>query len=152
MKRFHVSVGVDDLDRSIRFYTNLFGAEPAVHETDYAKWMLDEPRINFAISSRGDARGVDHLGIQVEEPDELEAITARLQAAEEELLTQEGTVCCYARSDKTWAQDPEGVRWETFRSFGRETVYGVGPFEEDQPAEPAPQAAPPAPETAPRCC
>lgn len=150
MKRFHVNVGVEDMDRSIRFYTTLFGAEPTVREPDYAKWMLDDPHVNFAISNRTASRGVDHVGIQVDAPEELEDITARLKQAGDEVLEQEAAICCYARSDKTWVRDPEGVSWETFRSLGRETVYGAGP-DVSEAAEPAP-ADGLEQEVAARCC
>ncbi len=150
MKRFHLNMGVADLDRSIRFYTTFFGAEPTVREADYAKWMLDDPRINFAISNRNGSRGIDHVGIQVDAPEELEAITARLEQAGDDVLQQEATVCCYARSDKTWVRDPEGVSWETFRSLGRETVYGAGP-DSAESAEVAVSDTDEQPVTA-RCC
>ncbi|MDE1894893.1 MAG: VOC family protein [Pseudomonadota bacterium] len=123
MKRFHVHLNVDQLDRSIRFYTSLFGAAPTVLKPDYAKWMLDDPHINFAISQRGHAAGLDHLGMQVEDEAELEAIGARLQAADALALEEKATVCCYAHSDKYWAEDPQGVRWESFRTLGEATTY-----------------------------
>lgn len=128
MKRFHVHVAVDDLDRSTRFYSNLFGAEPAVLKDDYAKWMLDDPRVNFAISTRSGALGVDHLGIQVDSGGELGELAGRLKAAGEVTRDQEATTCCYARSDKAWVNDPSGLRWETFHTFGEATHYG-----EDEP-------------------
>lgn len=123
MKRFHVHVNVNDLDASIRFYSQLFGAEPAVVKDDYAKWMLDDPRLNFAISRRERAAGVDHLGLQAEDSAELAAIGARLAAADAIALTETATTCCYARSDKYWAEDPQGLRWETFHTFGAATTY-----------------------------
>ena len=125
MKRFHVHVNVDRLDTSIRFYTTLFGAEPSVVKDDYAKWMLDDPRINFAISQRGRAPGVDHLGLQAEDGEELHAIGERLLQADAVTLAEQATTCCYARSDKFWAQDPQGLRWETFHSFGEATTYSA---------------------------
>lgn len=125
MKRFHVHVSVTDLDDSIHFYSTLFGCTPAVHKPDYAKWMLDDPRVNFAISQRGRAGGVDHLGLQANEPAELEAIGKRLQAADAVALTEKGTTCCYAHSDKYWAEDPQGVRWETFHTHGNATTYSA---------------------------
>lgn len=137
MKRLHIHVAVDSLERSIGFYSTLFAARPSVLKDDYAKWMLDDPKVNFAISARdGRARGVDHLGIQVESDDELRALAGRLKAAGETTRDQEATTCCYARSNKAWVDDPSGVRWETFFTFGEATVYG-----EDEPAA-APQAAP----------
>jgi hypothetical protein len=129
MKRFHVHVNVDQLDHSIRFYTTLFGAAPTVLRPDYAKWMLDDPRLNFAISQRGRHAGVDHLGMQAEDDAELAAIGTRLQAADVVALTEKGTTCCYARSDKFWAEDPQGVRWETFHTHGEATTYTHAPDE-----------------------
>ncbi len=123
MKRFHVHVNVDQLDRSIRFYTTLFGVGPSVLKPDYAKWMLDDPRVNFAISQRGRQAGVDHLGVQAEDDAELAAIGARLQAADAVALAERATTCCYARSDKFWAEDPQGLRWESFRTHGEATTY-----------------------------
>ena len=125
MKRFHVHVNVNDLDASIRFYSILFGSAPAVHKPDYAKWMLDDPRVNFAISQRDRAAGVDHLGLQAEDGAELEAIRERLVAADAVALSERGTTCCYAHSDKYWAEDPQGVRWETFHTHGEATTYSV---------------------------
>ena len=129
MRRFHVHVNVDQLDSSIRFYTTLFGAAPTVLKPDYAKWMLDDPRVNFAISQRGCQAGVDHLGMQAEDAAELAAIGARLQAADVVALTEKGGTCCYARSDKFWAEDPQGVRWETFHTHGEATTYAQAPNE-----------------------
>ena len=123
MKRFHVHVNVQDLDQSIRFYEQLFGTEPNVRKDDYAKWMLDDPRVNFAISRRERASGVDHLGLQAEDPAELEQIGARLQAADAVTLAETGTTCCYAQSDKYWSEDPQGLRWETFYTHGTATTY-----------------------------
>lgn len=125
MKRFHVHVNVTHLDDSTRFYTQLFGCAPAVRKPDYAKWMLDDPRLNFAISARGRAPGVDHLGLQVDQADELDEIGARLNAAEAITLSEAATTCCYARSDKHWASDPQGVRWESFRTLGEATTYSA---------------------------
>jgi catechol 2,3-dioxygenase-like lactoylglutathione lyase family enzyme len=127
MKRFHVHVSVDNLDTSIRFYTTLFGAAPGVRKSDYAKWMLDDPRVNFAISERGRAAGVDHLGLHAEDDAELAAIGARLVEADAVTLAEQGTTCCYARSDKFWAEDPQGVRWESFLTHGEATTYGAAP-------------------------
>jgi catechol 2,3-dioxygenase-like lactoylglutathione lyase family enzyme len=127
MKRFHVHVNVDRLDSSIQFYTTLFGAAPSVVKADYAKWMLDDPRVNFAISQRGGAAGIDHLGLQAEDATELSAIGERLQAADAVALAEQATTCCYARSDKFWAEDPQGVRWESFRTLGEATTYSSAP-------------------------
>jgi len=130
MKRLHLHVAVDDLNRSIGFYSTLFGAAPAVHQPDYAKWMLDDPKVNFAISARGAQAGVDHVGIQVENEGELRELSARLKAAGETTQDQEGATCCYAQSHKSWVSDPAGLRWETFFTFGDATRYG----EDDVPA------------------
>jgi len=129
MKRLHVHVAVDDLAKSQAFYAALFGAPPTVVKDDYAKWMLDDPRVNFAISARGRAGGLDHLGIQVESAGELAELAGRLRAAGEVTLDQTATTCCYARSDKSWVSDPAGLRWETFHTFGEATAYG-----EDEPS------------------
>ena len=133
MKRFHVHVAVDDLQESIGFYSNLFGAAPVVLRDDYAKWMLDDPRVNFAISDHSRTPGVDHVGVQVDSADELAELAGRLKAAGESMLDQEGAHCCYARSDKSWVTDPSGIRWETFFTFGEATTYG----EDERPAAPA---------------
>jgi catechol 2,3-dioxygenase-like lactoylglutathione lyase family enzyme len=131
MSRFHVHVGVGDLKQSVRFYSTLFGTEPSVLKDDYAKWMLDEPRVNFAISARSEgAGGVDHLGIQVETDGELRELAGRLKEAGETTRDQEAATCCYAKSNKSWVNDPAGVRWETFFTFGEATTYG----EDDAPA------------------
>ncbi|MGA7948629.1 MAG: ArsI/CadI family heavy metal resistance metalloenzyme [Thiobacillaceae bacterium] len=124
MKRFHVHVGVTDLAGSIAFYSRLFDARPSVVETDYAKWMLDEPRLNFAISTRSGKNGLDHLGFQADSEAELEVLHQRLQAAEGPVLEQKGTACCYSESDKYWTVDPAGVAWETFHTLGRVPVFG----------------------------
>ena len=125
MKRFHVHVNVKDLDGSIRFYSTLFGIAPTVRKPDYAKWMLEDPWVNFAISQRDRAAGIDHLGMQAEDGAELEAIGERLIAADAVALAEQGTTCCYAHSDKYWAEDPQGVRWETFRTHGAATTYSA---------------------------
>ena len=125
MNRFHVHVNVASLDESLAFYTRLFGAEPSVIKPDYAKWMLEDPRVNFAISQREGGAGVDHLGIQTEDTAALEQIGARLKAADAVRLTEVGTTCCYAQSDKYWTQDPQGLRWETFHTHGTATTYSA---------------------------
>ncbi len=137
MKRFHVHVTVEDLDRSIRFYSTLFAVEPAIVKSDYAKWMLDDPRVNFAISDRSKTTGVDHLGLQVDSPEELKEIGDRLDAAGRDVYDRGEAHCCNAHSHKAWVRDPEGLAWETFVSFGQETVYGEGrvPAANDEPAE-----------------
>jgi catechol 2,3-dioxygenase-like lactoylglutathione lyase family enzyme len=124
MKRLHVHVGVADLDQSIRFYSTLFAAEPSVRKDDYAKWMLDDPRVNFAISSGNAHKGVEHLGIQVEDADQLSDVYARLKAADRPVLEEGKTTCCYAKSEKSWISDPDGVVWEAFLTNGEATVYG----------------------------
>lgn len=151
MKRLHVHVTVEDLARSNQFYTTLFGTPPSVVKDDYAKWMLDDPKVNFAISARGGRAGVDHLGIQVDEGPELAELAGRLKAAGETTFDQDAATCCYARSDKAWVSDPSGLRWETFHTFGEATSYG----EDDVPAMDTASAccgAAPKAEPAPACC
>lgn len=125
MKRLHVHIGVEDLETSVRFYSQLFAAEPAVLQVDYAKWMLEDPRVNFAISRRGPATGVRHLGIQVEDRVELEEVYERLKKAQRPVRDEGETTCCYARSEKSWIEDPQGIQWETFLTTGDSTVYGA---------------------------
>ncbi|WP_321910975.1 MULTISPECIES: ArsI/CadI family heavy metal resistance metalloenzyme [unclassified Paraburkholderia] len=139
MKRFHIHVHVDDIAASVMFYSKLFGAEPTRVEADYAKWMLDDPRVNFAISTRGAKTGVDHLGFQVDDPAELAELAQRAQAADMALLDQGETTCCYARSDKHWIVDPQGIAWEHFHTLDSAAVYG----ESRQGAQPS---------SAPACC
>jgi catechol 2,3-dioxygenase-like lactoylglutathione lyase family enzyme len=128
MKRLHVHVGVNDLDHSIGFYSTLFGAQPTVRKADYAKWMLDDPRVNFAISSgRHAAKGIEHLGIQAEDEAELAEVYGRLKAADRPVLEEGATTCCYARSEKSWIADPDGIMWEAFLTSGEATVYGDSP-------------------------
>jgi catechol 2,3-dioxygenase-like lactoylglutathione lyase family enzyme len=127
MKRFHVHVGVDDLDRSIAFYSTLFAAKPTVTKPDYAKWMLDDPRVNFAISTGHATRGVEHLGIQVDGDAELADVAVRLAAADGPVLEEGATACCYAQSTKAWIADPQGVMWEAFHTTGEATTYGNDP-------------------------
>ena len=160
MKRLHVHVSVDDLEQSRRFYSTLFAAEPTVAKDDYVKWMLDDPRVNFAISTRaGRESGISHLGIQAEDETELAEVFERLSRAERPIVEQKEATCCYAKSDKQWIADPQGVPWETFFTYGKSTIYG----ESDsltklreateravcrEPAEPATAAAC----CAPSCC
>lgn len=126
MKRFHMHVGVENLEASVRFYTTLFAAEPTVLKPDYAKWMLEDPRVNFAISSHGHAlRGIEHVGIQAENADELAEVYARLEAADRPVVEEGATRCCYAKSEKSWIADPDGILWETFLTHGEATVYGT---------------------------
>ena len=150
MKRLHVHVAVKDLAASIRFYSQLFAAEPTVRKPDYAKWMLEDPRVNFAISARserGVPSGVDHLGIQVEDRTELHDVYARLQKAEGPVIEEGEKTCCYAQSEKSWIEDPQGVQWETFMTTGESTVYGT---DEMRPVREKRQAQ--ASCCAPSCC
>lgn len=124
MKRFHVHVSVDDLEASVRFYSTVFGASPTVLKTDYAKWMLDDPRINFALSRRGLKPGLDHLGVQVDSEEELAALRDQVAHAQIAALDQPNASCCYARSDKYWVTDPQGIAWETFHTLGSIPVFG----------------------------
>tara|TARA_E500000331_G_scaffold265787_1_gene257033 strand:+ start:124 stop:528 length:405 start_codon:yes stop_codon:yes gene_type:complete len=124
MKRLHINLAVDDIDNSVKFYTSLFAVEPSVLKEDYAKWMLEDPRVNFAIQTRGAEKGIDHLGIQVEDPDELRAAFDQLKMAEGRIVEEGKTTCCYAKSEKTWIFDPQGVAWETFYTMGESPVYG----------------------------
>ena len=124
MKRLHVHVAVDDLAKSVGFYSTLFAAPPSVIKSDYAKWMLEDPRVNFAISARGGKAGIDHLGIQVESDGELGEVYERLKRADAPVIEEGATTCCYAQSEKSWVADPQGVLWETFHTLGESTVYG----------------------------
>lgn len=124
MKRFHVHVSVDDLEANVKFYSTVFGAPPTVVKSDYAKWMVDDPRINFAISKRGSGAGIDHLGVQVESDQELAALREQVSGAQIAALDQPDSVCCYARSDKYWTTDPQGIAWETFHTLESIPVYG----------------------------
>tara|TARA_R110002073_G_scaffold5765_4_gene35400 strand:+ start:507 stop:947 length:441 start_codon:yes stop_codon:yes gene_type:complete len=126
MKRFHVNLSVKDLEKSIDFYNALFAAAPTVRKEDYAKWMLDDPFVNFSISTKGDAAGIDHVGIQASDADELAVIRDRLVKADSPILDQEAVTCCYANSKKAWIRDPDGVAWETFHTTGQTTNYGDG--------------------------
>lgn len=153
MKRLHVNLAVSDLDASIRFYNSLFDAQPSVQKQDYAKWMLEDPRVNFAISTRSADKGLDHLGIQVEDKDELNEVYARLKKAGAPVIEQGETTCCYALSEKSWISDPEGLSWETFLSIGESPVYGsdeITALDQASSCCPAPQADQPA--TATACC
>ena len=150
MKRFHVHMHVDDLAQNIAFYSNLFGAEPARVESDYAKWMLDEPCVNFAISTRGNKPGLDHLGFQVDHAEELAVLKARAQTADMTLLDEGSTTCCYARSDKHWITDPQGIAWEHFHSLENIPVFNETVA---VPASTGTCCAPLAPrQAAPTCC
>ena len=154
MKRLHVHVAVENLQRSIGFYSALFDVAPAVVKSDYAKWMLDDPRVNFAISTRGRAPGLDHLGIQVEDKAELHEVYARLRRAGGTVVEQGETACCYAKSEKSWIDDPTGISWETFHTTGERTDYGDGTGEREARVAKAccvPQASV-APAAASACC
>ncbi len=124
MKRMHIHISVENLANSIGFYSTLFAATPSVIKTDYAKWMLDDPRLNFAISTRGGKPGLDHFGIQAESGEELQEIYRRLQNADRPVLEEGETTCCYAKSEKSWISDPQGISWETFLTSGESTTYG----------------------------
>ncbi len=132
MKRFHVHLHVSDLAASLAFYSKLFAAEPARVEADYAKWMLTDPPVNFAISTRGAQPGVDHFGIQVDNADDLATLKAQAQAADMALLDEGETTCCYARSDKYWVTDPQGVAWEQFHTLGDIPTFNAGHSEPKQ--------------------
>lgn len=153
MKRLHVHVGVDDLNKSIGFYSTLFGAEPSVSKSDYAKWMLEDPRVNFAISAGNARKGVEHLGIQVESEEELKEVYGRLKEADRPVLEEGATTCCYAKSEKSWIADPQGVVWEAFFTSGDATLYGDSPELSALSANAA-EAACCAPELTPKvaCC
>jgi predicted enzyme related to lactoylglutathione lyase len=126
MKRMHIHISVADLSHSISFYSALFAAKPSIVKPDYAKWMLEDPRVNFAISTRGRQPGLDHLGIQVENTAELHGVYDRLRQAGGEVIEQGQTACCYAKSEKSWIDDPAGIAWETFHTTGESTDYGDG--------------------------
>jgi catechol 2,3-dioxygenase-like lactoylglutathione lyase family enzyme len=125
MKRFHIHIGVEKLEESIRFYSALFGAEPVKQKPDYAKWLLDDPRVNFAISTRAKETGVDHLGIQVDDEHELTQLRERVNAADMPIIEEGESVCCYARSDKSWMQDPTGIPWEAYRTMEDAQVFSA---------------------------
>ena len=138
MKRLHVHVSVANLSTSIQFYSTMFGAEPTVTKPDYAKWLLDDPRVNFAISMGNHERpGIQHLGVQVESPAELGEVYGRIQAAERPVLEEGRTTCCYAKSEKSWISDPDGVVWEAFYTDGEATTYGDSPALETLAMAPA---------------
>lgn len=134
MKRLHVNLAVEDIAASVRFYSGLFGAAPTVLKPDYAKWMLDDPRVNFAVAARGRSTGLDHLGIQVESREELAEVYCRMKDAEGPVLEQGEVTCCYARSEKSWIRDPQGVAWEAFLTHGETTEYGDGSGEAPETA------------------
>lgn len=149
MKRFHVHVSVQDLGQSIRFYSSLFGVAPSVEKPDYAKWMLEDPRVNFAISQRGQAAGVNHLGFQVDSEQELAGLREQVAAAKIAALDQASAACCYARSAKYWIEDPQGIAWETFHTLGNIPVFGE---DADPVPEPAASCVPAKGQPAAACC
>jgi catechol 2,3-dioxygenase-like lactoylglutathione lyase family enzyme len=156
MKRMHLHVGVEDIDRSIAFYSTLFGAPPSVVKPDYAKWMIEDPRVNFAISSGHAAAGIEHVGIQAEDEGELAEVYDRLRAAGRPVVEEGATTCCYAKSEKSWIADPDGIVWEAFLTDGAATVYGDGPELSALSADAADASccapAMPAAEAKPSCC
>jgi catechol 2,3-dioxygenase-like lactoylglutathione lyase family enzyme len=154
MKRFHAHVRVNDLESSVRFYSRLFGTEPAILKTDYAKWMLDDPRVNFAITAGSAPAGLDHLGLQVESDEDLAIIARRLNAAGQSVVKQENAACCYARGNKGWVSDPSGISWETFHTFGENTVYGndLAPRPTASKLQDADSCCAPSPSSTGACC
>lgn len=152
MKRLHIHVSVNDLEESTRFYSTLFAAEPMVKKVDYAKWMLEDPRVNFAISARAHKGRIEHLGIQAEDEAELGVIFERLAAANRPTLSEENTTCCYARSEKQWVADPQGVIWETFYTHGESTVYGQSAAIEEIAGAVCCEPQAPAVPTSTACC
>jgi predicted enzyme related to lactoylglutathione lyase len=152
MKRMHVHVAVPDITNAIGFYSALFALQPTVVKPDYAKWMLEDPRVNFAISTRGRQPGLDHLGIQVEDGEELNEVYARLRQAGGAVIEQGQTSCCYARSEKSWIDDPAGISWETFLTTGENTEYGDGSGEREARLAHAETCCIPAPAPTPSCC
>jgi catechol 2,3-dioxygenase-like lactoylglutathione lyase family enzyme len=152
MKRLHVHVSVEDISASIRFYSTLFAAEPTVLKSDYAKWMLEDPRVNFAISKRGGGAGIRHLGIQVEDATELREVYARLERADRPVTEEGATTCCYAKSEKSWIEDPQGVQWETFLTTGESTVYGNDPVVDNLAESSTAQSKSAGACCAPTCC
>ena len=155
MKRFHVHLNVADLPTSVRFYSALFASAPHVLKADYAKWMLEDPRVNFAISNTGRVQGVDHLGIQAESDEELAELGVRLDTAGGSVIPEEATVCCYARSDKAWTEDPQGTRWESFHTHGEATTYHEGKkacATDGAACTPDPQAMKPRVDKGTSCC
>lgn len=150
MKRFHIHVGVKDLNKSVQFYSTLFGQKPTKLKEDYAKWMLEDPRLNFAISTRSNEEGVDHLGIQVENNTELTEITERLKKADLGIFDEGETTCCYAKSNKAWAKDPSGVAWETYQTMADVEVFSQKD-ESEEPAD-ADECCVPEKDNAAPCC
>jgi len=127
MSRLHIHIAVDNIDTNIAFYSALFGSEPSIARPDYAKWELDNPHVNFAISTRGDKPGLDHIGIQAGDESELQSIRQRLEEADIRGMSEEGTTCCYAKSDKYWTTDPQGIAWESFHTLESAAIFGERP-------------------------
>lgn len=154
MKRFHVHVHVGDLDSSVRFYSALFGVDPAVLKPDYAKWMLDDPFVNFAITSGASKPAIDHLGFQLESDADLATIGRRLVAAGQVVIKQDNATCCYAQGNKGWITDPSGVSWEAFHTFGESTVYGndIAPGMAASEPQATESCCTPAPSSSSGCC
>lgn len=152
MKRLHVHVCVDSLADSIKFYSGMFAAQPSVIKDDYAKWMLDDPRVNFAISQRGATSGLNHLGIQVESADELGQMQSRLESLQPDVEKEEGVACCYAKSDKYWVTDPTGIAWETFQTLDTIPVFGESRKDKTDSAECCVPAAKPSINAVPAPC
>lgn len=156
MKRMHINMGVESLDQSIKFYSAIFGVQPVKTKIDYAKWMLDEPRINFAISSRSGNTGVDHLGLQVDDDSELQELRDRLMARDIAVFNEGETVCCYARSDKSWVVDPSGIAWEAYKTMGDVQMFsGSGAADEGASCTPETKDQPDCwepPEKTTGCC
>ena len=154
MKRFHAHVRVDDLASSVRFYSTLFGTGPAVLKADYAKWMLDDPRVNFAITAGSGSVGLDHLGLEVESDEDLAILAKRLETAGQSMVKQKNAACCYARGNKGWVSDPSGISWETFHTSGENTVYGndIAPRIAASELRKADSCCAPAPAPASECC
>lgn len=147
MKRLHVHIAVDELEQGVHFYSHLFGAEPTTLKDDYAKWQLEDPRVNFAISARGATAGVEHLGLQVDSAEELSQVQSRIAAADAPIDEQIGTACCYARSDKYWTQDPSGVAWEAFH-----TLDSIPTFNQQEESGEASSCCAPPVEQKSSCC
>ncbi|MGD8926752.1 MAG: ArsI/CadI family heavy metal resistance metalloenzyme [Thioalkalispiraceae bacterium] len=148
MKRFHIHISVADLDRNVQFYSQLFNSEPTVLKDDYAKWALEDPAINFAISNRADKVGLDHVGIQTDSDEELKVLRQQLETAGIEGFAQDNTTCCYTRSDKYWVQDPSGIAWETFHSLESVPVFSESQLNDKQAACCAPDVS----KSASTCC
>jgi len=141
MSRFHIHIAVDDIAQSVKFYSAVFGGQPSVIKDDYAKWTLEDPRLHFAISTRGKHKGLDHIGLQAESDEELQGIRARLEQAGIHGLAQQATTCCYAQSDKYWVQDPTGIAWETFHTLASAPTFGEQAESESQSACCAPKVS-----------